>query len=56
MIIRFGLSELRVDEDAGSFMMCVTKNRDTIVPVTVDMQLVQGSATQDVGKNVGFVR
>ena len=54
--IRFGSPEVRVDEDAGSFMMCVIKNRDTIVPVTVDIQLVQGSATQDVGKNVGFVK
>ena len=56
MIIHFGRPELHVDEDAGTFMMCVIKNRDMIVPVTVDIQLALGSATQDVGKNVGFVR
>lgn len=51
------MPELRVNEDAGSFMMCVLKNRHIIVPVIVDIQLVQGSATQDVGKSVKlFVR
>ena len=54
MIIRFGRTELGVNESVGTFMMCVLKNRDTIVPVTVDIQLVQGSATQDDGKNVGL--
>ena len=51
MAISFERTELSVDESAGTFMMCVLKNRDTIVPVTVDIQLIQGSATQDVGKN-----
>ena len=46
-----------MDESAGSFMICVLKNRDTIVPVTVDIQLVQGSAAQNVGKHARlFVR
>ena len=52
MTIRFGTTALSVNESAGTFMMCVIKNRDTIVPVTVDIQLIQGSATQDIGKNV----
>ena len=51
MTIRFGTTALTVDESTGTFMMCVIKNRDTIVPVTVDIQLIQGTATQDVGKN-----
>ena len=41
-----------MNESAGTFMMCVLKNRDTIVPVTVDILLIPGSATQDVGKDV----
>ena len=49
--IRFERTELSMNESIGTFMMCVLKNRETIVPVTVDIQLVEGSATQDVGKN-----
>ena len=37
--------------------MCVLKSHHIIVPVTVNIRLIQGSATQDVGKNVkSFVR
>ena len=48
MNIRFGRTEISVNESVGKFMMCVLKNPDTIVPMTVDIQLVQGSASREV--------
>lgn len=48
--VGFGRPNVTVNEDDGQFMMCVTKDRVTLVDVIVTITTSPGTATEGVGK------
>jgi hypothetical protein len=48
--VRFGRPNVTVNESDGEFMMCVVKDRDTAVPVTVIIVTRSGTATEGMGE------
>lgn len=50
--VSFGRPNVTVNESDGFFRMCVVKDRETIVPVTVDIISRAGSATEGSGEEI----
>ena len=50
MNVGFGHPNVTVTEEEGRFMMCVTKDRDTLVDVNVSIATISGTATPGVGE------
>ena len=48
--VGFGRPNVTVTEDDGEFMMCVTKDRETLVDVIVTIATSPGTATPGVGE------
>jgi hypothetical protein len=50
--VRFGRPNVTVNESGGEFTMCVVKDRETAVPVTVNIVTRPGTATEGIGECV----
>ena len=47
---------ISVDESDGTYMVCVVKDRDTVIPVQVDiMDLSRGSALRTIGESIDTI-
>ena len=50
LTVGFEVPSVRVDEDSGTFRVCIVKDKITTTDISVDIGIVQGTATQGMGE------